>query len=140
MIIRVNTLAEGVPSERSCEYDAGKIDVEFADLRYSTPVRFQANMCLESETLHIWGELSGQIEQVCARCLREIASPIVQPVDLIYDTHDIEEIDALEDVRAILILAHEPKFLCRPDCRGLCPGCGSDLNSENCLCAHKRIA
>lgn len=26
------------------------------------------------------------------------------------------------------------KFLCKDDCKGLCPKCGSDLNSGNCKC------
>lgn len=29
------------------------------------------------------------------------------------------------------------KPLCRPDCAGLCPGCGADLNSEPCRCESK---
>ncbi|NLA05033.1 MAG: DUF177 domain-containing protein, partial [Firmicutes bacterium] len=24
--------------------------------------------------------------------------------------------------------------LCKPDCRGLCPGCGVDLNETTCSC------
>ncbi len=31
-----------------------------------------------------------------------------------------------------LALPYRP--LCRPDCRGLCPGCGADLNREPCRC------
>jgi uncharacterized protein len=27
------------------------------------------------------------------------------------------------------------KPLCREDCRGLCPGCGAELNNESCRCA-----
>jgi uncharacterized protein len=27
------------------------------------------------------------------------------------------------------------KPLCRPDCRGICPQCGTDLNSGNCACS-----
>lgn len=29
------------------------------------------------------------------------------------------------------------KPLCRPDCAGLCPGCGADLNHEPCRCESK---
>lgn len=31
------------------------------------------------------------------------------------------------------------KFLCRPDCKGLCPVCGKDLNEGQCQCDTKRI-
>jgi len=43
------------------------------------------------------------------------------------------------DTRPILIeqlqLNLPMKPLCRPDCRGLCPRCGADLNSGRCACA-----
>lgn len=42
------------------------------------------------------------------------------------------------DLGAILaqqvILALPLKRLCRPDCLGLCPGCGEDLNGGGCRC------
>ena len=30
------------------------------------------------------------------------------------------------------------KPLCRPDCLGLCPRCGTNLNASNCACAEER--
>jgi uncharacterized protein len=34
-----------------------------------------------------------------------------------------------------VIMAELPELpLCRPDCRGLCPGCGVNLNREACRC------
>ena len=29
--------------------------------------------------------------------------------------------------------------LCRPDCRGLCPVCGVDLNQQSCSCGKDDI-
>jgi uncharacterized protein len=31
------------------------------------------------------------------------------------------------------------KPLCRPDCQGLCPQCGADLNHESCECDRTEI-
>ena len=39
-----------------------------------------------------------------------------------------------EDVRQMLLLAIPIRFLCREDCRGLCPRCGANLNSGACGC------
>ena len=139
MIIKLSTLAEGVSSQVTYEYNAKRIDAEFEDMHYTTPIRFQAQMRLECATLHVWGQLIGQVEQVCARCLREVAVPVEQPVDLFYDTKDIDEIDPLEQLREILILSHELKFLCQSECLGLCPGCGADLNAERCVCSIHNI-
>ena len=43
-------------------------------------------------------------------------------------------IDLGEDVRQTLILAVPLKLLCRPECKGLCPQCGTNLNNETCSC------
>ena len=42
----------------------------------------------------------------------------------------------LEDaVREQVLLALPLKVICREDCRGLCPHCGKNLNTERCSCA-----
>lgn len=37
-------------------------------------------------------------------------------------------------VREALLLEVPMTRVCRPDCAGLCPGCGADLNQETCRC------
>ena len=34
----------------------------------------------------------------------------------------------------VFLLEMDTKNLCSEDCKGLCPGCGSDLNRESCRC------
>ena len=60
-----------------------------------------------------------------------------------------EELDALfydEPTVALAPIAEERvqvalpmKPLCRPDCQGLCAGCGNDLNLGPCGCAHESV-
>ena len=45
-----------------------------------------------------------------------------------------DEVDLDELARDAFILAMDTKFLCSEDCRGLCPGCGVNLNRESCRC------
>jgi len=41
----------------------------------------------------------------------------------------------LADVLAEQVILSLPmKVICRSDCRGLCPHCGTNLNSEECRC------
>ena len=48
------------------------------------------------------------------------------------DTHQMLD---LNDVLRQYILTDQPlKVLCRPDCRGLCSECGTDLNTNKCSC------
>ena len=45
------------------------------------------------------------------------------------------QIELGEAVREELILSMERYVVCDPSCRGLCPGCGANLNLETCDCA-----
>jgi uncharacterized protein len=45
-----------------------------------------------------------------------------------------EFLEVDDEVRQQILLALPLKALCRADCRGLCPGCGKDLNSGPCPC------
>jgi len=44
-------------------------------------------------------------------------------------------LDLREPMRQYGLMAEPPKPLCRPDCAGLCPTCGSNLNEGACGCA-----
>ena len=43
-------------------------------------------------------------------------------------------VDLSELVRETFILNMPTKTLCREDCKGLCSGCGANLNNEKCRC------
>ena len=45
-----------------------------------------------------------------------------------------DEVDLGDLARTAFILDMDTKFLCTPDCKGLCPGCGVNLNFEKCRC------
>ncbi len=44
------------------------------------------------------------------------------------------ELDLSELVRQLLNLHLPPRSLCKPDCAGICPDCGQDLNEGTCEC------
>lgn len=54
--------------------------------------------------------------------------------DVLHLPEDTESFDITEALAEHLVLALPMKLLCREDCEGLCPGCGSDLRSEACRC------
>jgi uncharacterized protein len=46
-----------------------------------------------------------------------------------------DEINLEPLVREQVLLALPTRPLCAEDCRGLCGGCGMDLNTESCRCS-----
>ena len=46
----------------------------------------------------------------------------------------VDPVDLADLAGTAFILDMDTKFLCSEDCKGLCPGCGADLNRESCRC------
>ena len=47
------------------------------------------------------------------------------------------DLDAL--ITTDILLQMPSRFLCSDECKGLCPGCGADLNKKNCSCEQAQI-
>jgi uncharacterized protein len=107
--------------------------------------------------LRVTGRISFACRLECSRCLGpfelrgrepvelffrqrqpEDTGPVrereLKPDDLSVLTYRGPEIDLWPAIRETLELARPLKPLCRPDCRGICNGCGRDLNREPCVC------
>lgn len=85
----------------------------------------------------------------CDRCLNEVEYPLDLNISREVCTPDRAGADELEEQDAFMegyslnidslidneITTSWPmKVLCRPDCKGLCPVCGKDLNTGACGC------
>jgi len=134
MKCKIADIPQGETVELSHEYGAQSLDICSEGLHYVEPILFKGHVRREASSLRFLGALQSRIEQRCARCLRVVAYPIARRIDLVYDTTDRQEIDTTDDMRELLILDHDAKFLCRSDCHGLCPNCGVDLNLDACTC------
>ncbi len=116
------------------QYDPKKLELEFVDLIYEKPLFLSGTIEKGQETLTFRGHLKSQVEHVCGRCLKRIKDDIDQPFELFYEVKGLEDIETTDDLREILILNHGISFLCRENCRGLCPHCGVNLNEKKCQC------
>jgi uncharacterized protein len=79
------------------------------------------------------GKAAGDWETECCRCLVRTRSSYSAMIDVALE-EPRDPIDALEEVRQTLVLSVPTQPYCRPDCRGLCPQCGADLNVKPCGC------
>lgn len=105
-------------------------------LRLSQPIRCHLWARRVSKRLVVKGRLEMALEMECARCARFFwttvqVSSFLRAYDLPEGT---ETVDVTPDIREEILLHLRPFPLCRPDCRGLCPRCGKDLNEGPCSC------
>ncbi len=130
------------------------------ELAQTEPISGHAHLLQTGNSLLLQADFSGQIITQCSRCLADVALPVsphieeeFQPtVDIIRGTYiKVEEEDAAllideqhildlgEVLRQALLLELPLQPLCRPDCAGLCPICGQDLNEGPCDCTTNDI-
>ena len=57
--------------------------------------------------------------------------------DLVF--HDGSTVELEQPLIELLVFALPTYPLCRPDCKGLCPSCGADLNRTSCSCEEKKV-
>ncbi len=108
---------------------------------------------LDGDEVDVLGRIAATVPQTCGRCLEEYPAAVQAAVDVRFAprpaaSHSIElgrddldvdfyvndelNLGALVENETTLALPMKP--LCRDDCRGLCPACGSNRNLGACAC------
>lgn len=98
--------------------------------------------------LNIQGNGELTVTMPCDRCLTDVKVPVSVDFDYVVNQpdgfHELSEDDELFmkgfelDTEAVLhnelIMGLPMKVLCKDDCKGLCPVCGSNRNERECGC------
>ncbi len=122
--------------------------LEFPSIvRYETAPHASGRVFNEAGVLRLEGEIRTEMLCICDRCAGEFACTKTTPLSaVIVDKNDDnaddpelffldgDEIDLDEILSTLFILDMDSKFLCREDCKGLCPRCGRNLNLGPCGC------
>ncbi|MBO8141876.1 MAG: DUF177 domain-containing protein [Firmicutes bacterium] len=125
------------------------------DLVAVSPVWVRGTITNAGESMFVRAQASGTFEMACSRCLKPVAAALNASFEERYrrmtpgsqtgpkETSSADDdarpyhgdrIDLSGAVRDHLLLQIPMKPVCRPDCRGLCPHCGADLNEAECGC------
>lgn len=120
-----------------------------ADQRFERPIQITGEMYRHGSDVFLTGKLAGAVTSMCRRCAEEFNAEIERAFEFLLvkvdadepeddrglDHYDGDEIDVTPLVVEQTLLALDAAPLCSVDCKGLCAGCGANLNSENCRCS-----
>lgn len=105
-------------------------------VHYKSPVHYDLHVSLVSNELITRGEISMTAEFACSRCavfmpvfIRESAFFKAIEVD-----QETQSVDLTEDIREAMLLLFPAYPVCSPECKGLCPQCGTNYNEASCKC------
>lgn len=91
------------------------------------------------------GDFEAWLDQECIRCLEPFPYKISTEIEELYalDERYVEEeglllpqngfIDLAPLIREYLTMEIPIRPICKPDCKGLCPACGTNLNQGACV-------
>jgi uncharacterized protein len=125
------------------------------DFRIAAPVSLQFDIFKDKQHFRLVGRVQTTLELACSRCLDPFTWPVDAAFDLRYQPraentgegeqeieeddmttafYDNDEIDLGQLMLEQFYLSLPMKPLCGPDCRGLCPVCGTNRNRNTCTC------
>ena len=127
-----------------CELETERLAFPAVKAYRSAP-HAQGRVYNEAGVLHLEGTLVAEMTCICDRCGAEFESVKETELEAViveeeneefpeYFVLDGQELDLDDVLSTCLILDMESKFLCREDCKGLCPTCGKNLNLGPCGC------
>ncbi|MEP6923612.1 MAG: DUF177 domain-containing protein [Pyrinomonadaceae bacterium] len=142
-------------------YDPGDIDIEDEIAQITGPLEITGMARRSSIIAHVKGDLNGNIEIACNRCLQPTQFALnaafdvdfvtlenygsgnneteLNAVDLSLSVYDGDRIDLDEIVREQVLLNLPMHVLCQDDCAGLCEKCGTNKNTNSCSCHETEI-
>ena len=118
---------------------------------FQSPVQISGEVSNESGVLRLKGTIKTIYSTACARCLKPLDILLTAETDMILsDDPETEEeddlfvltgdsVDPADVLVPALILQVQMTYLCKEDCKGLCPHCGADRNVTDCDCDKKQI-
>ncbi len=135
-------------------------ELEEATTRVGKPLAVRGSVRFGDGRADLEGRIEGVLACNCTRCL----TPVDRRIDLSFrdvfvtsenfggdpeseisgeeldvSVIDNDSLDLEEVVREQVLLSLPEQLLCRDDCRGICPVCGTDLNSAECDCSKEEI-
>jgi uncharacterized protein len=115
------------------------VDDETHDLRTVREIRLEGEAFAQLATLYVDVEVTAIVAQPCGRCLKPLETPFVlREAFTVRIPPTADEVDVRPTIVSLILTAHNPNALCRPDCRGLCRTCGMDLNEDpHHICAER---
>ncbi len=138
---------ENTPVTKSEKLDILEVDYRGRKLDMPEGISVDLRAVYTEEIIQVTIEITAEIKQRCSRCLKPIIKGIQRKeiwefdpkaeLDVssrgevsVYKYEGEESIDLLPYILDFIKLDLEPYPLCKEECKGLCPNCGTDLNQH----------
>jgi len=151
---------EGGKGDFAHVYGAEELNPVDERVSLAAPAAVNGKVRLSGNEVFVNGRLDTRAQVECDRCLKPIELPVNADFTLEYisdseyessgtaelteaemsvSVFDGKGLDVDEIVKEQILLAVPTRMLCREDCKGICPECGTDRNTGECNCVTNDI-
>lgn len=151
---------EGGKGDFAHVYQSEELNPVDERIRLVEPASVTGKIRLSGNQVFVNGHVDTRAQVECDRCLKPVGLPVSADFTLEYisdseyessetaelteaemsvSVFDGEAIDVDEIVKEQIVLAVPTRMLCREDCKGICPECGTDRNTGECNCVTSDI-
>jgi uncharacterized protein len=133
--------------------DFSSFESELGEVSFTAPVHVHLQVNNTGKSLLVEGKIQTELKAQCGRCLESFTYPINQVYEdewvfapqateeqmetaLLFDK---DEIELDERILEQIVLALPMRFICSHECKGLCPICGVNRNTNSCDCVEEKI-
>jgi uncharacterized protein len=151
MIVRLDGLRNG-SHRQSWESTLDCVDMAHEDVDAAVGVNVQIHRL--DDLITVRGDISAEMSRPCDRCLAPATVEIKAPLHVVIRQRSVSieteegdegefiltisdeapEVDVVSLIRDRLAVEVPMVVHCGPDCKGLCLGCGANLNTDDCSC------
>ena len=130
-------------------FDLSSFDFSGVEYQLLSPVHLSGRVSKAGQNFLMKANCNFTFKGSCSRCLCDVEVLVDYDIDAYlmreeYDESEFEdvdvfkiksyEIDLMEIVESTLCFNVPQRILCSEDCRGICSGCGVNLNTDSCKC------
>ncbi len=152
MLLELKNVFLNEGEELALSYQMDLSSEDFYGIKpFSSPVEVQVTAKNQAGAVSLQAEVAFDFSYPCDRCAEEFTKRYQYSfghmlVTSLYDDSSEEyilvedyQLDLDELLRADILLELPTKFLCRPDCKGICPQCGVNRNRHTCNCVMHQV-
>lgn len=158
MIIKLHDIEESITVKGTLDGSRYKRP-EDVDLAFESPIAYELTVSKMGENVRVSGPVQSTLRLSCDRCLEAFPFPVSgyldielapkggeeTPAELELRNEDLnlyvyegDELELDPYVFEEVMLAVPIKALCDDACKGICPVCGKNQNTETCECGKNR--
>lgn len=154
MILDLSEILKNDNEVISLDLDIDLSSLEFMgeNFIFQKPLKLTGTLTNNTKNLELSAEVTGEMQVHCARCAKPFITEVSFPVSeillredgeispdsdvVIFSGHSVDLTDIVADS---FFMNVSGQYLCKEDCKGLCPVCGCDLNETTCNCDNEVI-